>query len=78
MAHIDNLTAAAVRDAYKSVGATIESLSDDTGIPATTLKRRLAGKTSFQLDQLALISEALDVPIERLIPTTSGLHLGAA
>ncbi|WP_197481891.1 helix-turn-helix domain-containing protein [Rhodococcus sp. HS-D2] len=68
MDHIDELAAAAVRDAYKSAGVTIDKLSEDTGISFTTLKRRLSGRTSFRLDELVRIAQALDVPFSDLVP----------
>ncbi len=78
MVPINELTAAAVRDAKKAAGATIESLSDATGIPTSTLKRRLNGQVSFGLDQIVLIAIALDVPFEQLIPTSDALTRSAA
>jgi len=78
MVPINELTAAAVRDAKKAAGATIESLSDDTGIPPSTLKRRLNGQVSFGLDQILLIANALHVPFEKLIPPTYALTWNAA
>lgn len=68
MVHINEVTAEAVRTAYKNAGATIASLSEETGIPGTTLKRRLNGSTSFHLDELVRIAKALDVTLGALIP----------
>lgn len=68
MDHINELAAAAVRDAYKAAGVTIDKLSEDTGIAFTTLKRRLSGRTSFRLDELVRIAQALEVPFSELVP----------
>jgi len=68
MVQIDTLTAEAVRTAYKGAGATIASLSEDTGIPFTTLKRRLNGSSSFRLAELVCIARVLDVKLGDLIP----------
>lgn len=68
MVHINEVTAAAVRTAYKNAGETIATLSEVTGIPSTTLKRRLNGSTSFHLDELVRIAKALDVSLGDLIP----------
>lgn len=68
MIHINEVTAEAVRTAYKNAGATIATLSEDTGIPSTTLKRRLNGSTSFHLDELARIAKSLNVSLGDLIP----------
>jgi len=68
MDQIDELAAAAVREAYKAAGVTIEKLSEVTGISPTTLKRRLSGLSSFRLDELVRIARALRVPFSQLIP----------
>lgn len=78
MVQINELTAAAVRDAKKMARVTNEELSEATGIPLTTLKRQINGHRSFRLDHLVLIAEALDVPLETLIPTSAALHSSAA
>lgn len=40
-----------------------------TGIRLTTLKRRLAGKTAFNVNELALLADLLETPISALVDT---------
>lgn len=51
----------------KRAGATIESVSESTGIAPTTLKRRLKGTSSFRLDEIYRISKALDIEYRDLL-----------
>ncbi|NKV67941.1 helix-turn-helix domain-containing protein [Rhodococcus hoagii] len=71
MVPIDELTAEVVRAAMKRAGATIDSVSEATGIAPTTLKRRLKGTSSFRLDEIYRIAKALGVEYHQLIPEAS-------
>lgn len=44
-------------------------LSEQTGIGAPGLSRRLKGDRAFTLDELACIADALGVPMSALLPT---------
>jgi len=48
-------------------GETIESLSECTAIPHSTLKRRLRGMSSFTIDELSAISLHFGVPASELL-----------
>ena len=54
-------TAEAIENAIKSTGRTKLWLSEDTGIPYSTLNRKLAGKGDFTFSELLLIAESLGV-----------------
>lgn len=68
MDQVDERAVSAVRDACKSAGVTLNRLSGMTGISYTTLKRRLSGHTSFRLDELVRIADALNIPFWQLLP----------
>lgn len=55
--------AEAVREAITSSGVTIVWLCDITGIPRTTLVRRLGGHAPFSVAELDAIASALRVPV---------------
>lgn len=54
-------SADAVSEAIAASGRTRRSLSDETGIPYTTLNRKLAGKTEFSFSELFLLAEAMGI-----------------
>lgn len=54
-------TAEAVDAAVKQTGRTKTWLSEQTGIPYSTLNRKLAAKADFSFSELLLIAEALGV-----------------
>lgn len=60
-------TAAAVASAMVTAGRTQVALSDATGIPRTTLLRRLGGLSPFTVDELQRIADALNVEVHTLI-----------
>lgn len=55
-----------VGDAIVASGQTVKGLADATGIPRTTLSRRLSGFSSFTVAELAAIAPLLDTSIETL------------
>lgn len=55
--------AAAVREAIENSGVTVVWLCETTGIPRTTLTRRLAGHASFTVAELDAIASALRIPV---------------
>lgn len=71
---ITRVTAQAVTEALVESGKSQLSLSDETGIPRTTLLRRLSGATPFTVAELQRIAEALGVPVVSLL----GVDRGAA
>ena len=48
-------------------GETQLGLSEKTGIPRTTLARRLAGSSPFTVAELAAIADVLDIPVVSLV-----------
>lgn len=59
-----------VRDVLHEKSRTQEWLSEKTGTPMRTLSRRLhkVNPSSFQLEELAVIADALDVPLAYMLP----------
>jgi lambda repressor-like predicted transcriptional regulator len=56
-----DFTADAVSKAITGTGRTKTWVSDQTGIPYSTLNRKLAGKADFTFSELLLIAETLGV-----------------
>lgn len=54
-------TARAITDAIDSSRLTKLSISEETGIPYSTLNRKLAGKSDFTFAELILIADAVGV-----------------
>ncbi len=52
-----------VSQEIKTSGVTVVWLCEKTGIPRTTMSRRLAGHTPFDLNELDRIAEALRIPV---------------
>lgn len=67
---INRETASRVQSALDAAGRTPLAVSEQTGIPRTTLLRRLTGTSPFTIAELDLISVLLDVPVHSLIPST--------
>lgn len=61
-------TAEAVRSALADAQRSKQSLSDETGIPYSTLNRKLAAKTEFTFSELYAIASALGVSPAVLVP----------
>lgn len=60
--------AAAVRTALKNSPHSIASLASEVGMAEITLGRRVAGVSTFRVDELVLISMALRIPFRELVP----------
>lgn len=56
-----------VRDAMEQKSLTEKGLADVTGIPRTTLRRRLTGNSSFTLNELDAIARYLGLPLVDLL-----------
>jgi transcriptional regulator with XRE-family HTH domain len=72
---MDTLTgaiAAAVRDDMRQRGISELKLSELSGIPRVTLRRRLAGTSPFTTTELAHISEALGRPVSGYFAAAEG------
>ncbi|MDR1078351.1 MAG: helix-turn-helix domain-containing protein [Propionibacteriaceae bacterium] len=54
-------SARAVAAAIQSAGRTKRSVSDESGVPYSTLNRKLEGKADFTFRELYALAEALDV-----------------
>lgn len=46
---------------------TLRQAAEATGIPLTTLHRKVRGHTQFRMDELDAIAKVLDVPLSDLI-----------
>jgi predicted transcriptional regulator len=73
MLHMEHTTTTAERVSAQVVkqikerGVTVVWLCDQTGIPRSTMLRRLSGRTPFDLNELERVSSALHVPVSDLI-----------
>jgi hypothetical protein len=56
-----------VRSAMEKAGVSEVVLADDTGIPRTTLRRRLTGMSDWLTGELTAISGRLDVALVELL-----------
>lgn len=68
--HMDTLTiklAAAVKAAIDHAGETVLGVSEKSGIPRTTLLRRLGGTSPFTVAELELIAKVLDIAVSDLL-----------
>lgn len=59
--------AAHVSAALSTAGIPQREVASRTGIPITTLSRRLTGHSPFNTNELALIADLLDTTVSRLI-----------
>lgn len=71
-------TARRVQAALDFAGRTPLAVSEQTGIPRTTLLRRLTGTSPFTVGELALIATFLDIPVHSLIPATDNAESDVA
>jgi len=57
-----------VRRAIDNAGKTIDEVSQSTGIPRTTLQRRInsLGKSPFTVIELDMLAHALGTPVQSL------------
>lgn len=67
-ATIAERTAQAVSQVMVNAGFSRLKLAEATGIPYTTLKRKLLGVTPFDVREVYLIARALSVPAADLLP----------
>lgn len=73
--HMDNptntqtLTAKKVEAARQAAGVSLLSLANQAGIAYTTLHRRIAGHSSFYMEELHSIAKALNVPVTSFVVT---------
>ena len=75
--HMDTSTAShrvalAVREQLRKSGKTQLDVVDATGIPRTTLNRRMTGNSPFTVNELDLIASFLDVSVSTLLPVEAG------
>lgn len=62
-----NTTAVRIARLLREARITQQEASAATGIHLTTLKRRLAGKTPFNVNELAAMAALLDLTIAELV-----------
>jgi predicted transcriptional regulator len=72
MLHMEPLTTAAsvaanVSEQVRESGVTIVWLCGRTGIPRSTMLRRLDGHSPFNLNEIDRIANALRIPVESLL-----------
>lgn len=72
MLHMEHTTtaekvAARVSQQIKDCGVQVTWLCERTGIPRSTMLRRLSGRSPFNLAELDLIATALRLPVTDLI-----------
>lgn len=67
---ISRRTAAQVAAAMSDAGKSEVAVSEATGIPRSTLKRRLSGFSSFTVDELQRVADLLEVPVTTLLDAT--------
>lgn len=61
-----------LRDAVRRKALTTQALSEKTGLDRSVLKRRLAGTEAMTLDDLVLLSQALELTMDELqVPAAS-------
>lgn len=63
-----NSTAAKVAVAIARYGRSVASVAESTYIPRSTLQRKLAGKSTFTVDDLYAIAHDLGTPTTALLP----------
>lgn len=56
-----------VRSAMEEQGQTEKGLADATGIPRTTLRRRLTGNSPFTLNELDVLAPLLGISLVDLL-----------
>lgn len=60
--------ARAVSAALKEAGIAQRDAASRTGLPITTLSRRLTGNSPFNIDELEIIADLLGRPVSDFIP----------
>jgi predicted transcriptional regulator len=71
--HVDGVVASEVSKQISKSGVTVVWLCEETGIPRSTLSRRLSSRSSFTLNELQRIAEALRVPVSDLLQPVTQL-----
>lgn len=66
-----DVTAGAVRAEMARHRVSLREIAADTGIPKTTLARRLNGEVPFGINELVAIADRLGVPLTVLLPLNS-------
>lgn len=66
-----------VSQAIVTKGLTKQHIAEVTGIPYSTLSRKLLGRTEFTFTELALVADALNVSPSSLIPSAFALKVSA-
>jgi len=63
----DQAVAEVVASALREAGVAQRDAAERTGIPMTTLRRRLTGHSSFTMSELARIAALLDTTVTALL-----------
>lgn len=64
----EGTAAEVVQVAMDAASVSMNALADATGIPYSTLRRKLRGQADFTLADLLLVAEALNTTPDRLLP----------
>ena len=63
----DQQVATVVTSRLRSAGVAQRAAAEQTGIPFTTLRRRLTGHSSFTMSELARIAALLELTVQQLL-----------
>lgn len=77
---MDKLTprvAETVTNLCDEVGESQNSLAETTGIPRSTLLRRLSGASSFKIDELEAVAGRLGLKVSDIVSAAEGLEESA-
>lgn len=59
--------ASVVREAMARKKISGRALADQIGVPQSVFSRRMTGEVAFDVDELAKIAVALEMPLDRLV-----------
>lgn len=63
-----NIVSAKLRGVMAEKRVTQVSLAERVGMPQPVISGRLTGRTPWRVDELVKVAQALDVPLERVLP----------
>lgn len=66
--NLTTATGARISEAAEVAGVSVRDLADTTGIPYTTLWRKLRGRAVFTVEDVAVLATALGVDATTLVP----------
>lgn len=75
---VTEMTAVVVSEAMTDAGLTVLGVADRTGIPRTTLTRRLSGGSPFTVAEVDTLAAVVGVPVSVIIARAEDRLVGAA